>query len=476
MLIFGNGIFLASQFGSVPAESSLLSVYGAIDTIGHLVLYFGLGFFVARYISVGMQLGPAGVLVITSALCLLFGFFDEMHQAYVPGRSAEFRDLTADLLGGVGGGFVYMVLAGLAGWAREMVCSAQVGLRTVLVRAAVGLSLIVAVCAVAVVHATATSGFVFALAMESSWFVTQTVDSIQKAYAARSADKSCVPASLAVPALAAGASAQQGTGFSSGQSEIASRDTRPARATQASEQRPAADPKKDPVQQAIHGIAQDIEREVMNDIAKASKGMGKSSPVPEQVGPEEKTVSRTIGQSGEASVASQKSLVRNKIISALAARGPQIEKLAGGIVGRERPEANRIVLGVSDKQPEKCDLVAVIANPENPVTEISLDQARKLFSGEYNNWCQVGGPDLPITVVTVRKRSAEVEESLKAHLKAPISPKATRLPLVGLIIPVVAENKGAVGFLPIQNTEQLDFVAQHQAFKRIAIRPEFPQV
>jgi len=88
------------------------------------------------------------------------------------------------------------------------------------------------------------------------------------------------------------------------------------------------------------------------------------------------------------------------------------------------------------------------------------------------NWSQVGGPDLPVKVITVRKRNADVEENIKNHLKAPLSPDAVIVPLVSFIIPSVAQAKGAVGFLPVANVEQLDFVAGHSAFKRIAVKTD----
>jgi phosphate transport system substrate-binding protein len=46
------------------------------------------------------------------------------------------------------------------------------------------------------------------------------------------------------------------------------------------------------------------------------------------------------------------------------------------------------------------DSLVVIAHPENPLTSISLIDLAKIYSGEFTNWSQVGGPDLPITVIS----------------------------------------------------------------------------
>ncbi|WP_342074905.1 substrate-binding domain-containing protein [Yoonia sp. SS1-5] len=52
------------------------------------------------------------------------------------------------------------------------------------------------------------------------------------------------------------------------------------------------------------------------------------------------------------------------------------------------------------------DNLVLVAHPENPVDELTLDQARGIFAGEITNWRQVGGPDLPITVAQREPGSA----------------------------------------------------------------------
>lgn len=45
------------------------------------------------------------------------------------------------------------------------------------------------------------------------------------------------------------------------------------------------------------------------------------------------------------------------------------------------------------------DHIVVVTNRDNPVKRLSAEQLRGIFSGEVENWNQVGGPDLPIMVV-----------------------------------------------------------------------------
>lgn len=42
------------------------------------------------------------------------------------------------------------------------------------------------------------------------------------------------------------------------------------------------------------------------------------------------------------------------------------------------------------------DAIAIIVNQENPVAQLTLDQISDIYSGEINNWMDVGGEDRPI--------------------------------------------------------------------------------
>ncbi len=46
------------------------------------------------------------------------------------------------------------------------------------------------------------------------------------------------------------------------------------------------------------------------------------------------------------------------------------------------------------------DSLIIIVHPDNPANSISIGDLAKIYSGEYANWSQVGGPDMPINVIT----------------------------------------------------------------------------
>ncbi len=44
-------------------------------------------------------------------------------------------------------------------------------------------------------------------------------------------------------------------------------------------------------------------------------------------------------------------------------------------------------------------MVSLSSNPENPVTDLSLDQIAKIYTGEITNWKEVGGNDAEIVLI-----------------------------------------------------------------------------
>jgi phosphate transport system substrate-binding protein len=57
--------------------------------------------------------------------------------------------------------------------------------------------------------------------------------------------------------------------------------------------------------------------------------------------------------------------------------------------------------GVKYSETQICrDGVAIIANPVNPVRELTIEQLKKIWTGDITSWKDVGGPDEPMLVVT----------------------------------------------------------------------------
>jgi VanZ family protein len=96
LIIYWVFLFIAT---SLPVER--LPSIGFTDKINHLIAYFilavllNLTLIYQRKSQLLFEKAPIATIVI----CLFYGALDEVHQLFVPGRSAETLDWFADALG-----------------------------------------------------------------------------------------------------------------------------------------------------------------------------------------------------------------------------------------------------------------------------------------------------------------------------------------------------------------------------------------
>jgi hypothetical protein len=114
------------------------------------------------------------------------------------------------------------------------------------------------------------------------------------------------------------------------------------------------------------------------------------------------------------------------------------------------------------------ELVAVIVHPENPVSELSLNDVRRLLAGDYGNWTRVGGDDTAVQVITGQDSAA----SLQDLLKVAVDPRAARLYYSSLMIPAVAQSRGNIGFMVVKTIEQLALIVGQENVKVVPIKYE----
>jgi hypothetical protein len=93
------GIFWLSSQSSLPGISALPDWLNH-DWLHHGTAYAGLAMVVARALT-GGRLRAVGTtsLVVAWTIATVYGFTDEWHQSFVPGRTADPRDLLADGVG-----------------------------------------------------------------------------------------------------------------------------------------------------------------------------------------------------------------------------------------------------------------------------------------------------------------------------------------------------------------------------------------
>lgn len=99
------------------------------------------------------------------------------------------------------------------------------------------------------------------------------------------------------------------------------------------------------------------------------------------------------------------------------------------------------------------DAIAVIVNPDNPVNELTLEQISAIYSGEINNWSEVGGDDRPIVRLSRETNSGThvyfLEEVLRlgdSDSELLFSTDTLLLPSSEGVILEVSQNPNAIGY------------------------------
>ncbi|MCL2324715.1 MAG: phosphate ABC transporter substrate-binding protein [Actinomycetia bacterium] len=94
------------------------------------------------------------------------------------------------------------------------------------------------------------------------------------------------------------------------------------------------------------------------------------------------------------------------------------------------------------------DGIAVVVNPDNPVRDLKLDDLRDIFAGKITNWKEVGGADLPITLVNRDESSGTRDAFTKIVMdKTEFNLNAVVLPGTGQVREVISRTKGAIGYI-----------------------------
>jgi phosphate transport system substrate-binding protein len=94
------------------------------------------------------------------------------------------------------------------------------------------------------------------------------------------------------------------------------------------------------------------------------------------------------------------------------------------------------------------DGIAVVVHPDNPAGTLSMEQLKKIFTGAYTSWKQVGGPDQNIIVLSRESSSGTYVFFQKTILKKEDYAQTARLmPATSAIIQAVSTDKWAIGYV-----------------------------
>ena len=94
------------------------------------------------------------------------------------------------------------------------------------------------------------------------------------------------------------------------------------------------------------------------------------------------------------------------------------------------------------------DGIGMIVHPRNPTAGLTVEQVRKIYTGQIANWKEVGGPDLPIVVISRDTNSGTYEafETLVMN-KEKLTPRSEYVGSNGAIRQRVLNTPAAIGYV-----------------------------
>ena len=93
------------------------------------------------------------------------------------------------------------------------------------------------------------------------------------------------------------------------------------------------------------------------------------------------------------------------------------------------------------------DAIAVLVNENNPISELTKQQLKAIFSGQITNWSELGGDDRPIIAYVVKAASATRHVFSRMILEDTPYNKVKTITPDAKIASLVARQQGAIGQL-----------------------------
>jgi len=133
----------------------------------------------------------------------------------------------------------------------------------------------------------------------------------------------------------------------------------------------------------------------------------------------------------------------------------------GSSAGIQAVESNTAEIGMSSRSLKDTerhlwsieiakDGLAIIINPSNPVGNLTIYELRRIYSADYTNWDQLGGPDARIHIITREEGSgtrSAFEEMVMGEQR--ITPRAIVQDSNGAVRQLVADDPYSIGFISL---------------------------
>lgn len=123
------------------------------------------------------------------------------------------------------------------------------------------------------------------------------------------------------------------------------------------------------------------------------------------------------------------------------------------------------------------DALAVIVNPANPVSQLTIDQLADIFTGRVTNWQELGGDDAPIILVSRETNSGthvyfldEIVRKGESDNEDIFAPQTMLMPSSVGITSEIQRNPQAIGY------DGLGYVTPHEKLIAVARDASSPYV
>lgn len=131
----------------------------------------------------------------------------------------------------------------------------------------------------------------------------------------------------------------------------------------------------------------------------------------------------------------------------------------GSAAGIEAVQEGRCDIGLSSRKLKDEELangltetvlaydgLAIVVNPENPISDLSMDDISKIYKGEITNWNEVGGDDLEIVLIG-REAGSGTRDGFESITGTVGECKYRQeLTSTGDVITTVSSNPNAIGY------------------------------
>ena len=100
------------------------------------------------------------------------------------------------------------------------------------------------------------------------------------------------------------------------------------------------------------------------------------------------------------------------------------------------------------------DGIAIVVNPENAVSDLSLEQIKGLADGTITNWSEVGGADAPVVLIG-REAGSGTRDGFESIVGVKDACKyESELTSTGAVIAAVASNPNAFGYASLSAVDE----------------------